>query len=170
MAARKITDMIDASELPDLTGQQQEFVRHILSGKTASDAYRAAYDCSNSSQNTVWCEASKLRNDPSVAQWIAAGRKAHLGTAVLTRDMHLQELERIKELAIESGNLGAAADCEKTRGKVAGHHIDRIEDITQRSDPLAILKEIAVHSPAYAAELARQQGIEWGADDRATKH
>lgn len=170
MSQRKITQGVDASELPELTGQQREFVRHILAGKTASDAYRAAYDASNMLPNSVWCEASKLRSNASVAQWLSAARQAHLGTAVITKDQHLQELERLREIALASGNVGAAVLAETTRGKVAGHHIERIEDVTQRTDPIATLKEIAIINPDLAAALAQQEGIPWTVDDGATRH
>lgn len=173
MARRKITEGVeplDASDLPDLTPQQLKFVEGILAGKTASDAYRAAYDCSNSGRNTVWVESSRLRSHPNVALWLAAARKAHLGTAVLTKDMHLQELERLREIALDSGNVGAAVQAEQIRGKVAGHHIERIQDVTDELDPVATLRQIEKINPDLAASLAAQHGIEWRKPDGETAH
>ena len=173
MPRRKITaptmDLSAAEALPDLTPQQQEFVRQLLAGKTGADAYRAAYDTSNMLTNTVIAAASRLRSDANVSAWLAAGRKAHLGTAVLTRDAHMAELERLRELALESGNIGAAVAAEQTRGKVAGHHVERVMELP--ADPADTLKTIAEHQPDLAAQLAAAHGIPWNAlTDRATKH
>ena len=150
--------LADAEELPALTAQQQKFVEGIVSGKTASDAYRAAYDCSNSMASTVWCEASKLRNHPNVAQWIAAAQKACLGSTALTLDDHLRQLERLRELALEKGNIGAAVLAEHHRGKAKGHYVDQVRDVTEH-DPQRTLLEIAQHSPELAAELAKANNI-----------
>lgn len=166
MPRRKITAAIDraaAKELPELTGQQQEFVRLILAGKTGADAYRGAYDCRNMLQNTVIAAASRLRADPNIAAWLLAAREAHLGTTVLTRDMHLAELERLKELALASGNHGAAIQAESFRGKVAGHHVERFQEIA--ADPADSLKELATVAPELAAQLAALHGLR-SDDDR----
>lgn len=169
----KKTQPLEHGDLPDLTEKQREFARHILAGKTASDAYRAAYDCSNMVPNTIWCEASRTRALPHVAQWLSEARQAHLGTAVLTRDQHLQELERLREIAIRSGNIGAAVLAETTRGKVAGHHIERIQDVTSQTDVMQTLRDIAALGPegeAAAAAIAAAEKIPWKADEGATKH
>lgn len=172
MPRRKIADpeaiKAAAAELPDLTPKQQEFVRLLLAGRTGADAYRGSHDTSTMSANSIACEASKLRINPQIAQWLSAGRQAHLGTAVLTREAHLAELERLKELALEAGNHGAAMQAEMARGKVAGHHIDRVMEVP--ADVTDTLKTIAEHQPDLAAALAQAHGIEWAADERATKH
>jgi phage terminase small subunit len=169
MPRRQITDStIDAGELPDLTPQQQEFVRAILEGKTASDAYRAAYDTSNWANKSIWVEASRLANHPGVVLWLAAARKACLGSAVVTLDDHQRQLARLREIALASGNLGAAVAAEQTRGKVAGHHVERVMEVP--ADPVETLKQIGKTQPDLAAQLATLHGIEWKADEGATKH
>jgi hypothetical protein len=169
MAQRLKTAPTEASELPDLTAQQQEFVRHLLAGKTGVDAYRAAYDCSTMMAATIIAAASRLRAQSNISAWLAAGREAHLGTAVLTRESHMAELERLKEIALKTGNVGAAVQAEQLRGKVAGHQVDTVRDITS-VDTVQTLKDIAQTSPDLAAALAAQHGIDWKADEHATKH
>lgn len=171
MPRRKITEPADlkaAEGLPDLTAQQMEFVRHILAGKGVSEAYRLAYNTENMAPNTVWGAASRLHSDAGVAAWLSAARQACLGTAVLTRDAHMAQLERIREAAMASGNIGAAVAAEQTRGKVAGHHIERIQEVP--AEPIDTLKDIARHQPELAASLAAQAGIPWTSDEHATKH
>lgn len=169
MARRKIADQeeVPAEDLPTLTAQQLDFVKELLSGKNASDAYRAAYDCSNMLPNTIWCEASKLRNCPKVSQWVSAAKKAHLGASTLSLENHLRELERLKEAALESGNHGAAIQAEQLRGKASGHYVDQIRDLT--FDPHDTLAQIAELSPELAKILANQEGIEF-VPEGETKH
>lgn len=160
---------IDAADLPDLTEKQQEFVKHLLAGRTGAEAYRRAYDCREMSQNTVIAEASRLRSSPNIAAWLSAARQAHLGTTVVTRESHIAELERLREIALETGNIGAAVQAEQLRGKVAGHQIERVQEVP--ADPIETLKELAVHQPDLAAQLAQAHGIPWQpADEQATKH
>lgn len=156
---RKITDVEDlADELPDLTEQQMRFVEGILAGKTASDAYRAAYDCSGSRPGTVWANASRLRSNNNVALWLSAARKAGLGQSTVTLASHIQELERLREVALESGNVGAAVQAEQLRGKAMGHYTERVE-ITDLTDAETELREIAKISPELAQAYAREKGI-----------
>lgn len=169
MVARMKTEPDEGySDLPELTPNQREFVRHLLAGKTASDAYRLAYSTENMQPQTIWVEASKLRANPNVALWLAAARKAHFGSAVLTKDDHMRELERLREVALEKGNIGAAVQAEQLRGKVAGHHVERIQDVTPIS-PQDTLREIAELDEGLAAKLAAEHGIEFS-PGRATKH
>jgi phage terminase small subunit len=173
MARRKITEQqapTAAAELPELTVMQQKFVEGILAGKTASDAYRAAYTTENMLSSTIWVKASELRNNEKVQVWLAAARMAGLGSATVTYEGHLRELERLREIALKSGNIGAAVQAEQLRGKVAGHHVDQIRDVTERHDPAQTIREIAVHSPELAASLAAANGIEFNPAEGLTKH
>lgn len=156
MARRKVTkpnDLADLSgDLPDLTDQQMNFVRGILEGLTGADAYRRAYDCSSMQQNTIWAAASRLRNDREVDAWLYAARQAHLGSQVVTKENHLAELERLKAIAVRTGNVGAAVQAEQLRGKVQGHYIERFE-IDMPADPNAYLEELARIAPELSKRL-----------------
>lgn len=165
---RKITAIEGGADLPDLTDNQRKFVEGILAGKTASDAYRGAYDCSNSRDASIWAAASAMRANTNVAIWLAAARKAGLGHTVVTLSGHIAELERLREIAIESGNVGAAVQAEQLRGKAQGHYVERLE--VSAADPLETLRQIASVSPALAAQLAAAQGIEWSQEPATTTH
>lgn len=173
MTRRKITDSAikaAADELPELTDKQQKFVEGLLAGKTGADAYRAAYDCSGMNSASVIANASRLRANVNIASWLSAGRQAHLGTATVTFENHIRELERLKEIALQSGNVGAAVQAEQIRGKAAGHHVDQIRDVTERHDPAKTIRDIAQHAPELAASLAAQHGITLDISEGATKH
>ena len=74
MPRRKITDAptLDDEELPELMPQQMEFVRGLLEGKTASDAYRAAFSTEGWQSSSIWPKASMMANDGKVQAWLAA--------------------------------------------------------------------------------------------------
>jgi phage terminase small subunit len=175
MARRKITKgkalEIEAEKLPALTEQQHAFVLGLLAGKTGADAYRAAYDASAMSANAIGVEASRLRANPKIALWLRAARVAHLGASTVTLDGHLRELERLRELALKTGNLGAAIQAEMARGKAAGHYVEKYADVSE-GDPITTLNEIAATDPALARRLADAHGITWneGKPDAAHVH
>lgn len=160
---------VDATDLPELTPQQMKFVEGVLAGQKPVDAYKAAYDVSEWKYNSVTAAASRLMANADVMQFLAVARQACLGSAVVTLEGHMQQLERIREIALKSGNIGAAVAAEQSRGKAAGHYVDQVRDVTDRFDPAQTLREIAVHSPELAASLAAQHGLEMPADG-VTKH
>jgi hypothetical protein len=54
-----------------MTAKQEAFCRHVAEGKTLSAAYRLAYDCQGSKDETVWRHAHDLsRNAKVVARLI----------------------------------------------------------------------------------------------------
>lgn len=157
MARRKLTK---TEELPQLTDKQMKFCEGILSGLSQSAAYRQAYDCQNMSDNAIWCEASRLRHDSKVALWLDAARSDTLKTHECTFDGHLSELERLKGIAIRTGNIGAAVQAEQLRGKAAGHYVEQFADVTP--DPLQTLNEIAkLFGEETARKAAEAEGIHW---------
>ena len=152
MARRKITPNDIAADLPNLTASQQEFV-HLLAGDpNASKAYRSAYNCENMAPASISVEASRLMANPKIALWLSAIRQAHLGRATLSLDEHLRELERLKEISVTTGNIGAAVQAEQLRGKASGHYVDQVKDVTGHSGDT--LNEIAKLSPELAKALA----------------
>jgi hypothetical protein len=92
-----------------------------------------------------------------VSAWISAARQAHLGTAIVTQDTHLRELERIKEASLDAAEFKTALTAEIARGRVAGLYIERL-DITI-NNPAALLAEIAQIDPDTAKALAARFAI-----------
>ena len=56
-----------------LTPKMEKFIRVVLEGNTASDAYRAAYNVENMKITSIHDAASKLFLHPAVSQRIATG-------------------------------------------------------------------------------------------------
>lgn len=158
MTSAALKSIDGADDLPHLTEKQTKFVEGILKGKTASDAYRAAYDCDDSQNSTIWVRASELRANRNVAVWLSMARKAGLGHATVTLEGHLQELERLREIAVENKEVSAAIQAEKSRGQAAGLYVERHE--VTHFDPADTIRAIADLSPDVAKMLAQQIGLE----------
>jgi hypothetical protein len=123
-------EKIDVASLPKLTDKQFAFVLAIMEGKSQADAYRAAYGCKGWLENSIWCEASKLSNNPKVVQWKAALNQAQFDRATCTRENHLRKLADLRDGAVKKEQFGPAVSAEKARGEVAGHYIKRVETST----------------------------------------
>lgn len=151
---------LSAENLPEITPKQLAFVRGILEGKTASDAYRGAYNAQNMANDDIWREASLLRHHPKVSQWLSALRQANMDTGKLTLEGHMAELASLRDIAVTTGNVGAAVLAETNRGKVSGLYTDRIEDVTKRQDDVkSLVSRITQIDPIAGASLARALGI-----------
>ena len=103
--------------LPLLTSKQQKFVNTLLEGKSASDAYREAYNCQAMSNAAVWVEASRLRKNTKVSLWLRHFQRIWSDRARVTMESHLAELARARELAIGHGQISAGVQAEHYRGK-----------------------------------------------------
>ena len=117
--------------------------------------------------NSIWREASLLSRNTKVTQWLEHAKSMGLVTFECTREAHLRELDRLKDLSLHRNNMVAAINCEHLRGKVAGHYIERHENVTPK-DPLRTLNEIAKLNPELAKELATKHNIDW--QPRETVH
>jgi len=121
-------------ELPGLTPKQEAFVHALLKGKTASDAYRAAYNAASMADRTIWAEASRLRAHPKVSAWLRHYQRIGMDEARLTLREHLAELARGREVALELGQAAAAVQAEHYRGRAAGLYEDRLHLAVVPSD------------------------------------
>lgn len=144
--------------LPELTAKQMKFCERVLAGDNLSDAYRAAYDAENMSSPAIWVAASRLRGSTKLALWLDAARSETLTDHSCTLLAHLKELERLKSIAIRTGNVGAAVQAEQLRGKVAGHYVERHENVTVR-DPAAVLRDIAKIDSRLAQAYAKRHNL-----------
>ena len=131
---------------PDkLTGKQTLFVQGILKGLSQSDAYRAAYNCTNMADNSIWREASVLFANPKVSARIKAGQRRQEEEAVHTGLSLRQHVER------ELYALSTKADTDQARlralellGKTekCGIFVERTADVTETLTPNEIQAEL----------------------------
>ena len=134
MARDKATDAaepIDVEGLPSLTTNQQAYVNARLEGLNQTESYAKAYPNQNMSRAALQVEACRAEAHPKISLWLKAAQEAALETHVATLNEHTGQLARLREMALRSGNYGAAVNAEVNRGKVAGLYVDRVEDVTK---------------------------------------
>ena len=156
-----MADETDKAELPELSPEHMAFVDNLIQGKTATEAYLAAFPHkAHWQKSSIWAKASTLKNSDKVQTWLAAAREAQVGNAATTLATHLLELERLKHRALAQNNIGAAIQAEVQRGKAAGWYVEKVENIN-KPDPKAVLDRIAETNPVLAETLAKQRGLTW---------
>ncbi len=104
-----------------LTQAQDHFARLIVEGKSQAEAYREAYPKSQKwADKALWNRASELAANSGVLGRVSKLRQEAAEKSVMTLDSHLKELERLRNLAEEQGNVNAAIQAEVARGKHSG--------------------------------------------------
>jgi phage terminase small subunit len=111
--------------LPSLTKKQEAFANAILSGSSAVEAYKLAYDASGMNSNTLNCEAWKLKTSPQIAQYMRFFQRNGLDERKVSLENHLADLARLRELAVEERQISAGVQAEHYRGKVSGLYEDK---------------------------------------------
>ncbi len=114
-------------DLPKLTPQQQNAVLYYCTccAGNKSAAYRRAYDCTNSKEETIWKEASKLFSNPKVIPWIKHYEdklNQHIENEIkYTRSDFFDELERIRAKTEDSNKtIGIALKAVELKAKASG--------------------------------------------------
>lgn len=116
-----------------MTPQMEHFARLVAEGKNQSDAYRGAYKAARMKPASINEEASRMMANPAIASRVAFLRNEFAPISRLTLEMHIEELERLKELALQAGKFEAAINAEVNRGKASGLYVTKTEDVT---DPM----------------------------------
>lgn len=118
-------------ELPKLTDKQQKFVlNYVINGNKASEAYRAAYDCSEMADNSIAVEANKMLNHPNITLWL---KRANANVQQVFEDEIkysakdcFDELDEVRERAKkDKGNYTQEIKAIELKGKLAGHFVDK---------------------------------------------
>lgn len=106
--------------MPGLTGKQEAFAQAVAAGKSLADAYREAYDCSRSKDSTVYPRASRLMASGKVKARVAELRAPAVEASGMTLELHLRDLQVLRNKALKLGQLSAAVQAEIARGRAAG--------------------------------------------------
>ena len=114
---------------PKLTHKQEKFAQEIAKGSTQKDAYITAYNAEKMTSKTIDERASVEANKDKVATRIATltTKIAELVTSATAYDIqkHFEELEDIRELAVEKNQLSTAGKMVELKGKSAGLYVDK---------------------------------------------
>jgi phage terminase small subunit len=109
-----------------LTPKQEKFALEVASGKTQSDAYRAAFNVrSTTKPETVNQQASRLMADRNISARVEELRKPIADKAMITLESHIERLKELAVLAIEQGQIAAAIKAEELCGKASGVYVEK---------------------------------------------
>lgn len=112
--------------MPSLSPQRERFARAVASGMNQSDAYRAAYKVREGTKlSSINVNASKLMADAKVAQRVSEMRLPVAKKAMITLESHLEDLQRLRNMAVKAEQFGAAITAEVARGKAAGIVVEK---------------------------------------------
>lgn len=119
--------------LPELTMQQNAFIFHFFTDAVGdrAKAYKLSYDCQNSTEKTIYEEASKLLKHPKITPWIEYYKQSlqefQENEIKYTRQDFFNELDRIRAKTEDTKNISVALKAVELKGKAAGHLKDNLE-------------------------------------------
>lgn len=123
-----------------LTPKQEAFAQAIVTGMNQSDAYRAAYKVREGTKpETVNQAASRIMADSNVTARVEELREPVAKKAQITLESHLEDLQRLRNMAVKANQMSAAISAEVARGKAAGVHIEKSEQLVtvRKLEPIA---------------------------------
>jgi phage terminase small subunit len=104
-----------------LTPQQENFCQEYIKNKcNASEAYRQAYNCQESGDNTIWVNASRLLNDTKVSLRIQTLQAEAAERNKVTVDSLTEELNEAKMLAYQLEQVSAGVSAIMGKAKIHG--------------------------------------------------
>jgi phage terminase small subunit len=142
-----------------LTSQQEKFAQEVGSGKSLSDAYRAAYKASKMRPESVNDSASKLMANPAITQRVAkiqvdAAEKAGLDAAKVLQEVARLAHSDIAGIMTADGRVKLPHELDPaTRAAVASFEIDEYGRIKYKFwDKGAALDKAMKHLGLYEAD------------------
>ena len=148
-------------ELPELTENQMNFILGVQAGKSYSDAYRAAYSCTNSKPETIWANASRLAADNKVRAWLGYLKSEQITEAAYTKEQHLKDLAAVVDQCRQAGAWSALVKATELLGKATGVYVDKSEVTHIKKGDTALLDEIEAQLGQEARKAAeRRLGLE----------
>jgi len=153
------------TKLPRIGPSQKKFLDCILDGEHRHEAILTAYPWllrwSKGRKSVIERKADEMWRHPSVQAWLTHYKQVGAISADCSLSDHMAQLERLRELAIATGNISAAVNAEAFRGRAAGHYVERISVTHDNVTPLQVIERIATVAPELAQSLAKEKGIEF---------
>ena len=115
-----------------LTQKQENFCVEFVKCGNAAEAYRRSYNASKMQDVSVWNASSRLMSDDKIAARIQNLRDSAAKKAQVTLEGHLEDLKRLRDQSVESGQFSAAIAAEISLGKAVGLYTDKVQaDVKQ---------------------------------------
>lgn len=155
-----------------ITPKQEKFAQEVASGKSQSDAYRAAFDCARSKPETIHRKASALMDDGKITARIKELQGKAADRAEITAERVLREVARlaffdIRKIFNDDGSLKKVFELDDdTAAGIAGiEAIDiggegqlMISKKFKVADKNAALEKLCKHLGLYAPQKVEHSG------------
>jgi hypothetical protein len=122
-----MSEHFTVADLPSLTEPQSAYVYYRIFGDSPTEAYKKSYDIESKRSDRITAYAHRTENGKAVRKWIERARRAAMFNHVVELSDHCSELVRLREEAVERGQISAAVRAEMARGQVAGLYVERHE-------------------------------------------
>ena len=119
-----------------ITQKQEAFCQAIIAGITQTEAYRNSYSTANMKDSTIREEACILMTTQTIVKRLAELRAPAIKKAGMTLESHLEDLQRLRNMAVKDKQYAAAISAETSRGRAAGFYVDKKEIRTGLIDGL----------------------------------
>jgi phage terminase small subunit len=115
-----------------LTPKQEAFANTYVEAGNASEAYRQSYNAENMKPESIWVEACRTLADPNVALKVFELQSIARERTLVTVESITRELEEVRALAVQGGDLAPANTAIMGKAKVNGLLVDKQ---LQQGDP-----------------------------------
>jgi phage terminase small subunit len=122
-----------------LTPKQEKFAQAVASGTSLKEAAEVA---GYSHKNAARAGAYLANHEPLVQNRIQELQNRGAARATLTLSKHLDNLEELRDKALQNNAFGAAVTAEVSRGKAAGIYVERKELTVNKTSDMTKLEVI----------------------------
>ena len=127
---KKATD-IATDNLEDLDAAEYTFLMGLIEGKLSqAEAYRQAWP-TDADMRSVYSMASRRAASAKFQAWLRVVRQGAGDRAARTLEEHTAQLTRLREIALQSGNVGAAVLAEISTGKAHNLYTENVRIIPE---------------------------------------
>lgn len=148
--------------LPDISEAEIAFVRDLMLGRPAIDAFRKCFPqvAETLTLGAAYSRAARLAASDKIQTWLHALRTLATERFICEdAGQHVAQLTRLRELAIKHKQFPAAVAAEKSIGYVSGLYVDGNPlDPMEKASTSELIKAIEGSDPALAAAARRLIG------------
>lgn len=101
-----------------LTSKENLFCELIAKGQSQTQAYKTAYECKNSKQETIKNNAYKLMNKENIKNRLAELKQIQEQECKYTKEQSYKKLCEMQEKAEQENNINAMIRAEELKGKL----------------------------------------------------
>lgn len=165
------TEPLPADELDVLSVEEEKLVEAVALGHDNPTAYQMAYGATGYSPGALKVRACRKIAEPKIQAHLRALRAVGLANSGLTIQRRIETELAFAERAEMAGNFGAAGGAHDRVNKLLGMYVEKIKDVTNDTDPVRTLRDIAaIAGEDVAASLANKHGIEWAKPEGERVH